>query len=304
MDFRELQYVVTVAECQNITQAARKLYISQPSLSYSLGQIEKEVGVKLFDRSHQPLTLTEAGRIYVRTAQSILREKTDMKNRIADLKEGASGDVTLGIPSGRAGYMLPPIMNAFRKKYPESEVFLQEAGTEQLMELLKSHKVSFIICPWPAEDQPFQIRKELIYEEEIPLFAGPGAFRDNQYADKEKRMVDLKKISMMPFISIKRRHLIHRMVDSIFQEAGINPNLYMEVDSSYDAVLLASCGLGYTFAPARTKLILGSQAASFCYRYTPEMPCYSIYVMALEGHYLNKAERCFIDLMKQHFSPR
>ena len=60
MDFRELQYVVTVANCRNVTQAARQLYISQPSLSYALGQIEKEMGVKLFDRSRQPLSLTDA----------------------------------------------------------------------------------------------------------------------------------------------------------------------------------------------------------------------------------------------------
>lgn len=61
MDFREFQYVVTIADCRSITEAAKQLYISQPSLSYALSKIEKEVGMKLFDRSKQPLVLTEAG---------------------------------------------------------------------------------------------------------------------------------------------------------------------------------------------------------------------------------------------------
>lgn len=108
MDFRELQYVVTVADCRNVTQAAKQLYISQPSLSYALGQIEKEMGVKLFDRSQQPLALTDAGRIYVKTAREILQKRTELKDRLADLKDGRGARISLGIPAERAGFMLPP----------------------------------------------------------------------------------------------------------------------------------------------------------------------------------------------------
>ena len=128
MDFRELQYVVTVADCRNITQASKELFISQPSLSHALAQIEKEVGAKLFDRSHQPLTLTDAGRIYVKTARLILREKTDMKNRIADLKIGSSGDIIVGIPSGRAGYMFRPVLGACVKSTRPPSSFLKKAA--------------------------------------------------------------------------------------------------------------------------------------------------------------------------------
>lgn len=147
MDFRELQYVITVADCQNITQAAKQLYISQPSLSYALGQIEKEVGAKLFDRSQQPIVLTDAGRIYVKGAREILQKRTDIKNRLADLREGQGAKISLGIPAERAGYMLPAIINRFRAKFPDSEFFIKEAGTEELMEMLKNNKVTFLIVP-------------------------------------------------------------------------------------------------------------------------------------------------------------
>ena len=190
MDFRELQYVVTVADCRNITQASKELFISQPSLSHALAQIEKEVGAKLFDRSHQPLTLTDAGRIYVKTARLILREKTDMKNRIADLKRGSSGDIIVGIPSGRAGYMFRPVLGRLREKYPASQLFFKEGGTSDLLELLQMGKVSFIIVPYFDDELPVGIHKEHIYDEEIPLIAAPDFFSDADFWDKGARRIN------------------------------------------------------------------------------------------------------------------
>ena len=72
MDFRELTYITTIADCGSVTEAAKRLYISQPSLSYILGKVEEDLGVKLFDRKTSPLTLTYAGERYVETAREIL----------------------------------------------------------------------------------------------------------------------------------------------------------------------------------------------------------------------------------------
>ena len=124
MDFRELQYVVTVADCRNITQAAKQLYISQPSLSYALARIEKEIGVKLFDRSQQPLALTDAGIIYVKTARDILQERIEMKNRLADLKDG-QGHLAVG--KAVSDYSAQP-MDLPRPAVRGGEVLLLPAG--------------------------------------------------------------------------------------------------------------------------------------------------------------------------------
>ena len=63
MDFREFRYIITVADCQSITKAAAKLYVSQPSLSHLIARVEQEMGLKLFDRTVYPITLTYAGGI-------------------------------------------------------------------------------------------------------------------------------------------------------------------------------------------------------------------------------------------------
>jgi DNA-binding transcriptional LysR family regulator len=302
MDFRELQYVVTVADCQSITAAARQLYISQPSLSYALSQIEKEVGAKLFDRSHQPITLTEAGRLYVKTARSILREKTELKNRISDLKEGSYGQINMGIPSGRSGYMIPPIINQFRNAFPNAEFLLREGSAEELMELLNAGKISFMIAPWPQKEVPFQIKQEVIFNEPIFLAASKDAFESSQFTDKGRRIVNLQKIATMPYIGLKKGHSIHRLAEQIFNAAKIRPTLLMEVENSYDAVLLASCGLGYTFVAERTKIILGDHYEDYFYNYSDTPVTFPICAMYKVKSYLNKAERAFIDMMKVHFS--
>lgn len=79
MTDRQLKYLITLAEEGNMTTAAQKLFISQPSLSYLLGHVEQELGAELFHRNTTPLTLTEAGESYVETARKILGIKREVK---------------------------------------------------------------------------------------------------------------------------------------------------------------------------------------------------------------------------------
>lgn len=72
MDFRQLQYIIKVAECGNITKAASELYIAQPSLSNYISKVEQELGVLLFDRSTVPIRPTLAGEAYIKDAKKIL----------------------------------------------------------------------------------------------------------------------------------------------------------------------------------------------------------------------------------------
>ena len=204
MDFREFQYVITIADCRSITEAAKQLYISQPSLSYALAKIEKEIGLKLFDRSKQPLTLTDAGQYYVTVARQFLRDKSNFQSHLADLKNGANGSISLGIPAERSGYMLPPVLPQFRQEFPGSSFYIQEASTTELFSLLRNNKVSFIVVPFNKEDLPAHLTAEYIYPEDLILVAGKSMFSPDMFLDRERRLIDLKKCADIPFIHIKK----------------------------------------------------------------------------------------------------
>lgn len=302
MDFRQLQYIVAVADCHSITAAAKQLYISQPSLSFAISQIEKEMGAPLFDRNQHPIALTDAGRIYVEGARQVLQKSLEIKNRIADLQAGRGGGISLGIPSERAGYMLPPIINQFREKYPDSAFSIREAGTSQLLELLKNNKVDFIICPPADEKIPVDMVTERIYQESVQLIASPTAFSEEMFLDKAKRLVDLKAIMTVPFIGVKKTHSIHFKVEDIFRSYGVEPHLLMEVESSSTAAQLAACGLGFTIVPRRAKKILGADWARCCYEYNAHPIQWDINAIYKKSTYLNQAERYFIALLQQEFS--
>ena len=85
MDFRQLQYIIQVAECGSITKAAAKLYITQPSLSNYISKLERELGVALFDRSVSPIRPTPAGEEYIKDAKRILYIQEQLEKKLSDL---------------------------------------------------------------------------------------------------------------------------------------------------------------------------------------------------------------------------
>lgn len=94
------------------------MYISQPSLSQIISKVENDLGIKLFDRTAYPITLTYAGEKYVDTARKILMMKDNLRRELTDIGNGVRGKITVGIPVERAGYMLPETLKEFRRVYP------------------------------------------------------------------------------------------------------------------------------------------------------------------------------------------
>ncbi len=137
--------------------------------------------------------------------------------------------------------------------------------------------------------------------ESIQLIAAPDAFPDNVYIDRTTRLVDFKKLEDFPFIGIKKRHAIHKKAQKIFQKFGVAPHVLMEVDSTITAAQLAACGLGYTLVSDRARKMLGPTAQNYTYSYSKQPIQWEINAIYRKDAYLNKAERYFIDLLKEKF---
>ena len=174
MDFRELTYITAVADERSVTEAAKKLYISQPSLSYIISKVEEDLGVKLFDRKTSPISLTYAGEKYVQTAREILRMRDGMRREMNDIGQGGKGRINIGIPTERAGYMLPKVIPVFRRDHPGVEIRLQESRSEEIIRNLMMDKIGFAVLPGEKDDLPPGVIAEYIYSEKIFLIAGPG----------------------------------------------------------------------------------------------------------------------------------
>lgn len=118
MELRQFTYVDMVAACGSFTKAAAKLFISQPALSNYIGKVEEELGVKLFDRSSTPLTLTYAGEQYLKRARVIIGQIHEMDKEIRDITQNMKGKIRLGFPSERIIYMRRFFWHRLRENIP------------------------------------------------------------------------------------------------------------------------------------------------------------------------------------------
>ena len=129
MNWNQLQYIVTTAQEKSITKAAGKLFISQPSLTLSIQNLEKELGVELFERSRGAITLTYAGRLYYDWALNTLHSREQLD----------------AISPHRSVILLPEILPRFYEQFPTSEIFLEERPTYQLRTMLEEEQLDLMI---------------------------------------------------------------------------------------------------------------------------------------------------------------
>lgn len=304
MDFREMTYITAVADMGSITAAAKKLYISQPSLSYIVSKVEQDVGVKLFERKNYPLTLTYAGEKYVETARKILALNNNLRRELMDIAQGEKGQISFGIPTERAGYMLPEVMRRFHEKYPGVEIRLLEAKSDELLDRLQKDEINFYFIPRSRAELPDGIRTELIYKEQLYLVAGHGVVTEDMLKDRQKDRVNLARLKNEQYILLKKGHAIRKKADAVLRRHKITPERIMEVSSCISAVQLADAGLGITIVPERAVEVLGGVDKFCCYQYAEEPDVWNVNVVYKEDAYLDRTERYFIDLMKEVFGER
>ena len=305
MDFRELKYIVTTAECQSFTAAAKKLYISQPSLSYVISKVEEENGVLLFDRKTSPITLTYAGKRYVETAREILAMYDNLQKELHDIDNEESGEINLGIPTERAGYMLPRIVKRFRSSFPKVDLRLKEARSSQIVHDLENGIVDLAILPGRTDDLPAGLQTELIYREKLYLVADKSLISDEMILEKESddqpALLDLSKMKEIPFILMGEGQYIRKYAERILHDAGLNPEEMVVVTSGITAVQLATAGLGATIISERAIIPQGGIHEIPCYRYVGSDAQWDVSAVYRQGMYLNRSTRYFIDLLKEEF---
>ena len=132
MNLKQALYIRTIAREGGITAAAKKLYVSQPSLSQMVRQVESEYGVTLFDRTVSPLRLTYAGEKYLQAANVMLAANDRLENELREIREENSGLLRLGISVQRAMQILPVAMPWFVMQFPKVSIDLREEGSAKL----------------------------------------------------------------------------------------------------------------------------------------------------------------------------
>ena len=227
MNLKQAYYVKTIAECGSITAAAKKLYVSQPSLSQMLRHVEEELGVAIFDRSTAPFRLTYAGEKYLHAAQVMLAAQEQLESEIREIRHEHSGRLRLGISVSRGMQVLPLVIPKFAAQFPSVKLELVESGSDTLDAMLKEGKIDLALAATEATNP--EMTYELIEQETIGILSG----RDSRIAQRlvSGTPVTIEEVKDELFVSLCKGHSARVVQDKLFRKAGYTPNILIETDS-------------------------------------------------------------------------
>jgi LysR family cys regulon transcriptional activator len=220
MKLQQLRYLAAVAQNGlNITAAAEKLHTSQPAVSKQLKLLEDELGFDIFVRSGRTLTkITPAGQQVIDRALRVLREVQNIRGIAAELKEEDRGTLSIGTTHTQARYVLPPVIQQFRAKYPEVHLHLHQGTSEQIAEMAALDRIDFAINTGSNELFPtyvllpcYRWHRQIIVPMDHPL--------------AQVKKPTLKHVAQYPIVTYVFSFTGPSSLQQIFAKAGVTPNV-------------------------------------------------------------------------------
>ncbi|MCM8570711.1 hydrogen peroxide-inducible genes activator [Gramella jeungdoensis] len=243
MTITQLHYVLAVAEHQNFTKAAQKVFVTQPTLSMQIQKLEEELEVTIFDRTKKPIQLTEVGQKIVQQARNIVNE-SDRIQDIVDQQKGFIGGIfRLGVIPTVMPTLLPMFIGNFMKKYPKVKLKIEELHTEAILEKLKEGHLDAAIAATPLETEG--IKENVLYYE--PFVAYIPSKPDLLEQDK----LDVDDLDINNMLLLEDGHCFKDGVINLCKASRNyeDDQLQLESGSFETLIKLANEGLGMTLLP-------------------------------------------------------
>jgi DNA-binding transcriptional LysR family regulator len=296
LDIKQMQYLLTIAETGNFTRAAKILYTSQPSLSTFVSKVEAELGVQIFDRSTSPMALTAAGEIYIGELKQICVQADALDERMRDIVDNKMGVLKVGFPIERAASMLPHILPAFKKIYPNIEVKIAAVSSREMKEMIDDRRLSMGIIPLTGGTAGLECVH--ICEEELFLVDGCGYITEEHLIEGHPDCVDIAKLDGMELVSLKTNHAIRLFQDELFKKYGIKPKHITEVPSNSAAYRLVSTGTGVAIIPELTIDMVRNMGEVRTYRLSSTGTHWTVAAVSSKERPLGQVEKDFITCMQ------
>ena len=242
MEIQQLQYFQTLAKLEHMTRAAEVLMISQPALSKSISNIEKDLGVPLFNREGRSIYLNRFGEQFLKSVNIILNEYEKVKSEFEDITRPGYGVVSFGFIHTLGMEVVPELMADVQKKYPNMQVTLTQSTSSSLLRKLEDGAIDLCLSQ-KIESKQLEIETIELWQEELFVIV-PTTHR---LADREE--IRLDEIKDDPFISIKIGNSLRQVVDSFFDQVGIEKNSTFAGEEMHTVAGFVGAGLGVSLVP-------------------------------------------------------
>lgn len=168
MTLIQLEYIVSLDTHRHFAVAAEQCHVTQPTLSMQINKLEQELGVKIFDRSKQPVLPTASGLEIIEKARKILAEKDELLESIHSKKDVVKGELRIGIIPTLAPYLLPLFVSSLAKRFPELKLKVSELTTQLLIAHLREGRIDVGILVTPLQETG--IAEDVLFYEELVAY--------------------------------------------------------------------------------------------------------------------------------------
>lgn len=290
MDFNSLQYFVLVAKYENMSRAAQTLHITQPALSKSISLLEENLGVSLFDRNGRSIKLNRYGKFFLERAEFMLKEYEMAKEDLLNLVSPGQGVVSIGFMHTLGLEVIPQLMAAVQKVYPQMKIQLTQSNSSTILSKLEVGELD--LCLISSLDTNKDLVWEKLWEEELFLIV------PENHKLAEKKQVNLIDFAYEPFISIKKGNTLRKSVDDLYKQEGFELNIAFEGEEVHTITGLVESGLGVSLIPyikglEQYKIRLLKVNASNCRR--------EIGLAYINKHFKSAATKLLADYIREYF---
>lgn len=239
MDIKQLRYFYTIAEEGHITGAAKKLFMSQPSLSQQLKLLETELDTKLVERGRRGVTLTEAGRFLRERAEQILDLLHSTALEVKELDEGHKGTLAIGTIASAGVTLLPSLILHFHEQYPKIKFQLWEGDTNRIIELLNNGVVELGIVRSVFDFESY-------YWVNLPPDQMIVAMSRPEKKERNKRRIFMNELAGKPLLLHRSNEM---MIIECCRRFGFEPQVLCCGDDIRSLLVLANKGIGLAIVP-------------------------------------------------------
>jgi len=240
VDFGQLEAFVQVAARHSFSRAAEALHLTQPSITARIQALERELGEEMFERAGRTVRLTDAGTIFLPYAKRMLQMLREAKEGVEEVRGVQAGRLRLGSALTISTYVLPRILRTFHSHYPGVEVIVHTGRSEQVLNMLLGDEVQVGLVRSLMHPD---VETVDLYDDKVILVANP----DHPFA--ARRQATIEEVGSQPVILADRGSSYYGLIHDLFRQAGVVPNVAMEMDSMEATKRMVEEGIGIALLP-------------------------------------------------------
>ncbi|MCV2350225.1 LysR family transcriptional regulator [Paucibacter sp. Y2R2-4] len=249
VSLKQLRGFAAVAREGSFTRAAQTLFLSQSALSALIRGLESELGLRLFDRTTRRLELTEAAQELLPAVQRLLADLDRVAGDLRDVAERRRGRVRLGTTPLLAASLMPGLMQSFSQRYPEIELTLMDASTDQLLAALRQGELDLLLSTFD-QNEPDLSAEALLRDPMVAVCNRAHALQAFGMKGTLPNSLDWADLLDQPLLLLREGSGLRALVERCFAPLGGAPKPAQEVSHIATAMAMAAAGLGLAILPA------------------------------------------------------